>query len=132
MAQEQVACNEGLGEIGLLVTGGTATAIQRICCIKNACSAATASGLSNYTQSTDAGLTEVSADTVSASSDSCVNDTACISHPFTASGDATVLGFQVINVDSDVLYAVCCFASSVIMAQDDTLTCTLKARFKNG
>jgi len=63
-----------------LAIGSAASVIENVCCVKTACSAATASGYSDYTQSVVAGLTEASAATVSASSDSFTNDTICVSY----------------------------------------------------
>lgn len=132
MAQEQVANNEGIGEVVLWLTGGTSDKLHWISCIKTACSAATASGYASYTQSSESGLTIVSAATVSASSDSFTNDTWCVAHPFTAGATATVKGFMVANSSSDALYGVCCYAADVNMASSDTLTNTMKGRLKNG
>jgi len=131
MSQAQVANNEGITETVLLMVGTAADELYNICCIKTACSAATASGYSSYTQSAAAGLTEVSADTVTASSSAFANDTWCIAHPFTAGATEAVLGFIAANSSGDALYGVCCFAGVVNMEISDTLTCTMKGTLSN-
>jgi hypothetical protein len=132
MSQEQVANNEGIGEVVLWMTGGSSDELRGIVCVKTSCTAATASGYSDYTQCTEDGLTLVSAATISASTDSFANDTWCVVHPFTAGETATVLGFMVANSSSDATYGSCCFAAAVNMESSDTLTCTMKGRLKNG
>lgn len=132
MAQEQVVNNEGIVELVLLLTGGTASALHSISCIKTACSAATASGYSNYTQCSEAGLTLATIATISASSDSFAGDTVHVEHPFTAGASATVKGHMIGNDDDDVLYSVCCYAGDISMESGDTITVTHKIRGKNG
>ena len=132
MVQEQVVNNEGIVELVLWLTGGTATSIHSISCIKTACSAATASGYSNYTQSAAAGLTLATVATISASSDSFSGDTVHVEHPFTAGASETVKGHFLGNDDDDVLYSVCCYAGDITVENGDTITVTHKIRGKNG
>ena len=132
MAQEQVVNNEGVVEAVLLLTGGTASAIDSISCIKTACSAATASGYANYTQSAAAGLTLATIGTISASSDSFSGDTIHVEHPFTAGASETVKGHLISNAEDDVLYSVCCYAGDISVESGDTITVTHKVRLKNG
>lgn len=113
------------------MVGTAADELYWVTCVKTACSAATASGYANYTQSAAAGLTEVSAATVTASSSAFANDTWCVSHPFTAGASEAVLGFIVANSSSDALYGVCCFAAAVNMESSDTLTVTMKGTLSN-
>ena len=132
MAQEQVANNEGIGEIVLWLTGGLSSALHSISCIKTACSAATASGYASYTQCTESGLSLATVATISASSDSFSNDTVYVSHVFTAGAIATVKGFILGNDENDALYSVCCYAGDIPCESGDTITVTHKTRFKNG
>ena len=132
MAQEQVVNNQGVVELVLWLTGGTATPIHSISCIKTACSAATASGYANYTQCSEAGLTLSTIATISASSDSFSGDTVHVEHPFTAGATATVKGHFISNDDDDVLYSVCCYAGDIAVESGDTITVTHKIRGKNG
>jgi len=132
MAQAQVIPNEGVGEIVKLCTGVAASVVENIVVCKTACPANTASGLADVTQSADAGLTQVSAATVTTSSDSFATDTFMVSHPFTASGSETAKGFVCVNSDSDVAYGICSFASDINLEENDTLTLTMKWRGKNG
>ncbi len=132
MAQEQVINNEGVVELVLLLTGGTATKIASISCIKTACSAATASGYSSYTQSAASGLVIAAVATISASSDSFSGDTVHVEHPFTAGASETVKGHLLSNTDKDVLYSVCCYAGDISVESGDTITVTHKIRGKNG
>ena len=132
MAQEQVYTLEAVAETAKLVAGEAASKMEQVVAIKTACSAATASGYSDYTQATESGLTKVTAGTLSSSSDSAANDTAIQVHPFTAGESATVKGHMTVNTENDVCYVVCCYAADVVMETSDTLTVTTKARFKNG
>jgi len=132
MAQVQVIPNEGVGEIVKLATGVAASKVERIVVCKTACPASTASGLAQVTQSADAGLTQVSAATVTTSSTSFATDTFVVSHPFTASGSETAKGFVCCNSDSDLCYGICSFASDINVEAADTLTLTMKWRGKNG
>ena len=132
MAQVQVITNEGIGEIVKLCIDTAASEVENIVVCKTACPASTASGSAQCTHSADAGLTEVSAATVSASSASFANDTFCVSHPFTASGSETCIGFYCANSDSDIAYGICSFASDINVEVGDTLTLTMKWRGKNG
>lgn len=131
MAQEQVVPNEGIVEANLLLMGSTASAITSISFIKTACSAATASGYSNYTQCST-GLAIASIATMTASSDSFSGDTIHIEHPATATDTETVKGHLLCNAEDDVLYGVCCYAGDISMESDDTITVTHKQRGKNG
>ena len=132
MAQVQVITNEGIGEIVKLVTGVAASVVETIVVCKTACPASTASGLAQVTQSADAGLTIVSAATVTTSSDSFATDTFIVSHPFTASGSETAKGFVCCNSDEDVAIGICSFASDINVEVNDTLTLTMLWRGKNG
>lgn len=132
MAQAQVIPNEGVGEIVKLCTGVAASVVETIVVCKTACPAATASGLAQCTQSADAGFTIVSAATVTSSSDSFATDTFVVSHPFTASGSETAVGFVCANSDEDVAMGICSFASAINVEVSDTLTLTMKWRGKNG
>jgi len=132
MAQEEVINNEGIVEANLLLMGSTATKINSISLIKTACSAATASGYSDYTQATETGCVVTAIATITASSDSFSGDTIHIEHPFTAGEAATIKGHLIANTDKDVLYSVCCYAGDISMETNDTLTVTHKIRGKNG
>ena len=132
MVQEQVINNEGVVEINLLALGGTASAIGSITCIKTACSAATASGYSGYTQSAVSGLTKSAIGTITASSDSFSGDTIHVEHSFTAGASETVKGHMLSNTENDVLFSVCCDAGDIAVENGDTITVTHKIRAKNG
>lgn len=132
MAQVQVITNEGLDELVALWIGGAASIVEDMVVCKTACPASTASGLAQVTQSADAGLTMVSAATVTTTDSVCTNDTVLLSHPFTASGSETCLGFVCANTDDDVAYGICSFASDINVEVDDTLTLTMQFRAKNG
>ena len=137
MAQAQVIPNEGVGEIVRLSIGGTATKVQNIVVCKTACPAATASGIAQCTQSVDAGLTIVSAATVTSSSNSFATDTFMVSHPFTAVGAEAAIGFVCAHshatiASASIAYGICSFASVVNLEAADTLTLTMKWRGKNG
>ena len=132
MAQEQVMNNQGVVEANLLLMGSQATKIASISCIKTACSAATASGYADYTQSTEAGLVLTAIATITASSASFAGDTIHIVHPFTAGTAAVVKGHLLSNTDNDVLYSVCCYAGDITVEAGDTITVTHKIRGKNG
>lgn len=132
MAQEQVMNNEGVVEANKLLMGVAATKIASISLIKTACSAATASGYTSYTQATETGCVNTAVATMTASSDSFTGDTIHIVHPFTAGAAATIKGHMISNDDDDVLYSVCCYAADVALETNDTITVTHKIRGKNG
>uniref|UniRef100_A0A6M3KA13 Uncharacterized protein n=1 Tax=viral metagenome TaxID=1070528 RepID=A0A6M3KA13_9ZZZZ len=132
MAQEQVLNNEGIVEANLLLMGASASKIASISLIKTACSAATASGYSSYTQATEAGCVITAIATITASSNSFSGDTIHIVHPFTAGTTATIKGHLIANTDKDVLYSVCCYAGDIAVESGDTITVTHKIRGKNG
>ncbi len=132
MAQEQVMNNEGIVEANILLMGSTGTKINSISLIKTACSAATASGYSSYTQCTESGCVITAIATISASSDSFSGDTIHIYHPFTAGAAATVKGHMITNTDKDVLYSVCCYAGDISVESGDSIAVTHKVRGKNG
>lgn len=132
MAQEQVMCNEGVVEGNILLMGSTGSKIASISCIKTACSAATASGYANYTQSTESGLVIAAIATVTASSNSFSGDTIHARHVFTAGTTATVKGHMLANTDKTDLYSVCCYAGDISTESGDTITIDHKIRGKNG
>jgi len=133
MAQAQVIPNEGIGElVKIWMASATGSCVETIVVCKTACPASTASGLAQVTQSADAGLTIVSAATREGSNSQFADDTVLVSHPFTASGSETCLGFVCCNSDEDVCYGICSFASNINVEVGDTLTLTMKWRGKNG
>lgn len=132
MAQEQVVNNQGIVEANILMMGSTGTGITSISCIKTACSAATASGYADYTQSTESGLVIAAIATITASSNSFTGDTIHGRHVFTAGATATVKGHMLTNTEKDVLYSVCCYAADIAVESGDTITVTHKIRGKNG
>lgn len=132
MVQEQVMNNEGIVELVLWLTGGASSAISSISLLKTACSASTASGSTDYTESIVSGLVLAAIDTVSASSDSFSGDTVHIEHAFTAGASETVKGHYILNAEDDALWSVCCYAGDISIESGDTITVTHKIRAKNG
>lgn len=133
MAQSQTTTNQGYGELGKLVAGEAASAVQSVVCYEDACAAA--SEASTYaspaaTKITDSGLDIADADTVVSAQTTVAADTIQLDHQFTASGTKTVTGFGVCNDEDDVLYAECCFNAGIAMESSDTLDVQMKIQFK--
>lgn len=135
MAQVDVAANEGITEMLVMATdisSPAASAAELICLVKTACAASTDSGYATFTQCTEENLSIVTAATCTVSADSFTNDTIHIAHPFTCGSEsATVKGFIVANHDSDAVYYSCCFAGDISLEENDTITCSVKARHYN-
>jgi hypothetical protein len=121
--------NEGLGELGKLVSGELATAVKSVVCIKTACTADAAQTAAGITKCTEAGLTLADADSVSSVTTTQTDDTVRLTHEFTAGASATVKGFGVLNDDDDVLYAISCFAADVALLSGDKLSVQMDIQF---
>lgn len=132
MAQTQSPTNEGYGEFGKLGAGEASSAVSKVGGLKTACTANEAQTYAGVTWCTESGLTVVSADSVVSSQTTVANDTIELDHVFTAGEAVTVLGFGTVNVDGDVLYAICCFDAGVALETSDTLTVEMKQQHKLG
>ena len=132
MAQTQSPTNESYGELGKLASGEAATAFKKIVGIQGTCTANEAQTYASINKCAANGFQIVNATTVASYQTTVANDTVQVHHQFTATGAQIVKGFGTVNTDSDVLYALCCFAADVNAEENDTLTCDMKAKFQLG
>ena len=134
MAQTQSPTTQGYAEIAKLVAGEAANEVEKVCCIKTACTANEAQTYAGVTKCTESGVSMVPAATVVTSQTTVANDTVEVDHVFTAGVTVTVLGFGIFNnlVTPDVLFAICCFAAAIPLENTDTLTVEMKMQFKLG
>ena len=133
MAQTQEFLDEGIQELILLATGGTASAITNIVGMTDS-AACTASKSNTNASPADTliagdGLASQAIDTVGQDTSNTTGDTAIFDHVFTASGSVNVSGIHVENSEADVSFVECCFNAVLAMESSDTLTidgeCTL-------
>jgi membrane-bound inhibitor of C-type lysozyme len=126
MAQTEEVLDEGIQELVLLATGGSATAFSKIVCMtdSSACTAA-----KNHTHAspadtlcTDTGLEEAAINTVSQATTNTTGDTMTFDHVFTATGSKNVTGIHICNTDGDRSFIECCFNAVLAMENTDTLT----------
>jgi len=128
MAQSETVTNTGIQEFVLLMSGGTASALESIVCLNDTteCTAAVASTYADpagtATHHADGGLAEVAITTVSQATTNTTGDTLTFDHVFTASATRNVVGIHVTNVDNDVTFVECCFNALIAMESSDTLT----------
>jgi len=131
MPQSQSPTTQGYTEASKLLAGAAATAVKSITGIKTACTADATQTAAGITKANN-GLGLANADTVSNTTTDVTNDTIQVDHEFTASDDVTVKGFGILNDDDDVLFAICCFASDIVMANGDKLSTQMKMQVKLG
>lgn len=128
MAQTQSATNEGLGELGLLVSGGAATGPKSIVLIKTSCTANAAQTYAGITKATESGFA-IGDGTVTVQTTSQTNDTVRVVKTHTAGATLTVLGAGMCNNDDDQLYMLVCYNAGLAMESGDTLQNTLSIQF---
>lgn len=134
MAQTQSPTKEGYAEIAKLVAGEAAAEVEKVCCLKTACTADEDQTYAGVTKCTESGVSMVAADTVVTSTTTVTDDTVEVDHVFTAGEAVTVKGFGVFNNEAtpDVVYMVCCFAADIPLENTDTLTIEGKMQIKLG
>jgi len=126
MAQTDEILDEGIKELVLLGTGGTATAFSKIVCMTDseACVAAKTSthAAPVDTLVTDTGLDVANIDTVSQDTTNTTGDTMTFDHVFTATGSKNVTGIHIVNTDNDCSFIESCFNAVIAIETDETLT----------
>ena len=130
MAQSQSTTQEGYGELAKLLAGETATEIQSVACIQNACTANETQTHATVNIFTSCALGIADADTVVTIQTTVANDTVQVDHVFTANAAGNALGFCVKNNDDDVVVSLCCFDAAVAVAASDTITVQMKHQVK--
>lgn len=133
MAQTQTFTKQGVGEVGRFFAGEAATGPKLLALIDTSCCAGASEtwDLNDTNIATQAGVTMCTSTEILSTQTTNADDTTQIAHTWTITdaGGGTYEGFISANTDCDVLYAICCFNASVVMAQNDVITCTMNIQF---
>ena len=130
MAQTDEVLDQGITELVLLGTGGTATAFTKIVCMTDSttCTAAKTHTFASPADAhcTDSGLSIATVDTTSQATTNTTGDTMTWDHVFTWTATKSVTGIQICNTDGDASLLESCFNG--VLNGENTNTLTIDAQ----
>jgi hypothetical protein len=133
MGQTQIATKEGMAEVGKFFASEAATAPKVLALLDTSCCAGASETYANNDSNfaTQAGVTMCTSTEMLSTQTTNADDTTQIAHTWTITDAAggTYKGFVSCNTDCDVMYAICCFAADVVMAQNDSIQCIMNIQF---